>query len=197
MRPSKEKPHAGHPLAQQLTEINATYLEILMQGLRERQAAAFPTQPIAPSKADICLGIEALSKNMRHGITVLQRMSFLRNQQLNPFVKQSLPSFIDPTTLYPTKADLHSVTKFGKSHPDKSFVVSPDIPHIILPVLKSVFLDQASVDAVRKWSVKYDLLVSGWLATRHIDFRALQYPNFDWEATTVNKDKMFLRMTAF
>jgi hypothetical protein len=27
MRPSKGKPHAGHPLAQQLTEINATHLE--------------------------------------------------------------------------------------------------------------------------------------------------------------------------
>jgi hypothetical protein len=169
-----------------------------MQGLREHRAAALPTKPTVPSKAGICSGIEALSKNMRHEITVLlQRMSFLRNQQLNTFVKQSLLSFINPTTFYPTKADLNSVTKFGKSHPDKSFVVSPNIPKIILPVLKSGFLDQALVDAVRKWSVKYDLLVSSWLATRHIDFRALQYPNFDWEATTVNKDKMFLRMAAF
>jgi hypothetical protein len=129
------KPQVGHPLAQQLTEINATHLAILMQGLREQQAAALPTKPTAPSKADTCLGIEALSKNMRHEITVLQRMSFLRNQQLNPYAKQSLPSFIDPATLYPTKADLHLVTKFGKSHPDKSFVVSPNIPQIILSVL--------------------------------------------------------------
>jgi hypothetical protein len=162
MRPSKGKPHAGHPLAQQLTEIHATHLEILMQGLREHRAAALPTKPTAPSKADICSGIEALSKNMRHEVTVLQRMSFLRNQQLNPFAKQSLPSFIDPTAPYPTKVDLHYlVTKFGMSHPDKSFVVSPDMTQIILPVLKSGFLDQALVDVIRKWNVKYDLLISG------------------------------------
>jgi hypothetical protein len=64
-------------------------------------------------------------------------------------------------------------------------------------VLKSGFLDQASINEIRKWNVKYDLLISGWLATRHINFQALQYSNFDWEATTVNKDKMFLRMAAF
>ena len=29
---------------------------------------------------------------------------------------------------------------------------------------------------------------------QRIDFRALRYPNFEWEATTVNKDKLFLRM---
>jgi hypothetical protein len=45
--------------------------------------------------------------------------------------------------------------------------------------------------------VKHNLLIPGWLATRHIDVGALQYPNFNWEATTVNKDKTFLCMAAF
>jgi hypothetical protein len=196
-QPYNSSTHTRHPLAEQLPEINATHLEILMQGLREHRVAAIPNIPTAPSKGDICTGIATLSKNMRHEITILQRMNFLRNQQLNPFAKQSLPSYVDPATLYPTKADLHLVTKFGKSHPDKSFVVSPAMQQIILPVLKSGVLDQPTVTVIRQLNVMHDLLVSGWLATRHIDFRALQYPNFAWEATSVNKDKMFLRMAAF
>ena len=134
---------------------------------------------------------------MRHELQVLQRMSFLRNQQRNPFAKQSLPPYVDPTTLYPTKADLHLVTKFGKSHGDKSSVVTPAMQQIILPVVKSGYLDQLSILQIQCVNLRFDLLIQGWLATRRIDFRALHYPNFDWEATTVNKDKMFLRMAAF
>jgi hypothetical protein len=43
-----------------------------------------------------------------------------------PFAKQSLPPFVKATTPYPTKADLHLLTRFGKSHRDKA-VVGPDM----------------------------------------------------------------------
>jgi hypothetical protein len=84
-------PNSAHPLAQQLTEINAAHLEILMQALWEHRETSLPKKPTAPTKAETCSGIESLSMNMHHKITVLQRISFLRNQQHNPFTKQSLP----------------------------------------------------------------------------------------------------------
>jgi hypothetical protein len=89
-----------------------THLELLMQALLEHREASLPRKPTAPTKAEICSGIETPSRNMSHEIKVPHHMSFLRNQQHNPFAKQSLPPFVEPATLYPTKADLHFVTKF-------------------------------------------------------------------------------------
>jgi hypothetical protein len=73
------------------------------------------------------------------------------------------------------------------------------MPKIILLVLKSGLLDQTSITLlpVGRLNVKLNLLIKGWLATQNINFRALQCPNFDWEATVINKDKMFLRTAAF
>ncbi len=58
------KLHSVHPLAQQLTEINATHLEILMQGLREHRAAALATARTGTSQADIWWVIAAVSNSM-------------------------------------------------------------------------------------------------------------------------------------
>jgi hypothetical protein len=67
----------------------------------------------------------------------------------------------------------------------------------ILPVLNSGYLDHILINQLRRLNIKFKLQIEGWLTTQQINFRALQYPNFDWEATVINKDKMFLCMAAF
>jgi hypothetical protein len=151
-----------------------------------------PKKPNSPTKAEICVGIKTLSRNMRHKFKPLVYMSLLKDQQLNPVARQTLPSYIEPITLYPAKTD------FRKSHHNKVFIVHPPVPQIILSVLKSGCLDQASIDNIRQLNIKYELcLVAGWIVICWIDFRALLYPNFDWDTKQVNTNKMFLRMAAF
>jgi hypothetical protein len=63
-------------------------------------------------------------------------------------------------------------------------------------VLKSGFFDQFNTWSIQGINVHFNLFVKGYNQTRNTDFRILQHPNTDWQATKVNENKMFLRMAA-
>ena len=143
-----------------------------MQTIKEHGAAALPAHsPTAPSTTQVCAGLQKLSTNMRHKIDILNRMRFVCNQQTNPYFKQTLPVYLDPVTLYPTKAELHKVTKCGKSNKNKSFIVAPllqripdgpdrpAIQPVFLQLLKSGFLDPTMVTTFQVLNVHFDLLI--------------------------------------
>ena len=159
-------------MTKHIIEINNTHMEILLQTIKEHRAAALPAQtPTVPSTTQVCAGRKKLSSNMHHEVGILKRLRFVRNQQSNPYVKQTLPVYIGPVTLYPAKAELHKVTKFDKSNKNKSFIVAPvrqrvadgpdkpAIQPILLQLLKSGFLDQTMVSTFQAMNVHFDLLI--------------------------------------
>lgn len=168
-----------------------------MTAIKKERTQALPTAT-APSLADISAGIAKLSTGCQNEEKILRRMQYHFDQSENPYKRRFLPIQIDPKSLYPTKARLHGCTDFGKYHSDKAYIVTPAFPQVILPLLKSGYLAAHDIHhKIRLCNKGFNRLVTDWLRTQRIDFRILRLPSFDWEATTIDKDKMFLRLAAF
>jgi hypothetical protein len=192
--PPKKKPRPS--TEEEIILDNISYekqMEILKEILRTRQEA-LPQHPTAPSKEEITKGIENLSLHMRKETEKLKEIKFLQDQQENPYRQRKLPSHIEPTTLYPSKGNLLKMTKFGKSSNQHSFIVTPDFPQILLPLLKSNLLPEQLISNLREADPRVKFLIDAHAHLKNLDFRILQLPTFQWDRQpTVNKDKMRLR----
>jgi hypothetical protein len=150
-----------------------------LQQLRTNSAEAFKVtkqNTTKPTPAEITHGLKKISTGYRQEAKIINKIKILRNQTDNPYKRQDLPLFIDRTTLYPSKVNLEQTTKFGKSTLKKSFTVVPDrgaLAQVILPVLKSGFLDQFDIWSIQRINVHFKLFVNGYNQTRNTDFRIL------------------------
>jgi hypothetical protein len=174
-----------------------------LQQLRTDSAKAFKItkqNTTKPTPTETTHGLKKISIGYQKVAKIINKIRILQNQTDNPYKRQDLLPFIDITsTLYPSKVNLEQTTKFGKSNLKKSFTVVPDrgaLAQVILPVLKSGFLGQFDIWSIQGINVHFNLFVKGYNQTRNIDFRILQHPNTDWQATKINEEKMFLRMAA-
>jgi hypothetical protein len=57
---------------------------------------------------------------MREDATILFKMGKLVSQENNIYKARKLPQHVDPKTLWPSKAKLYSISKFGKYQSSKS-----------------------------------------------------------------------------
>jgi hypothetical protein len=186
-----------HPLVNLLEDINFEHEQIIVRAIEQHRCNSLPKVPTAPTLAEVNNGIKTLSLDMRSEHTKLLRLKFVRDQQANQYKRLKLPIHIDPSTLYPTKAQLINSTKFGKSHKHKMYKTQITAPHILLPLLKSGFLSEPTIQTIRQADLRTKNLVDGWREFRDIDFRRIRVPTFDWENEDgVNRDKMRMRTAA-
>jgi hypothetical protein len=186
-----------HPLANMLEDFNFEHEQIVVRAIKKHCCNSLPKVPTAPTLAQVNEGIKTLSLNMRVEHKKLLRLKFIRDQQANQYKRLRLPPHIDPCTLYPTKAQLIHSTKFGKSHKQKMYKTQTTAPHILLPLLKSGFLSEVTIQVIRQADPRTKNLVDGWREFRDLDFRRIRVPTFDWENEDgVNRDKMRMRTAA-
>jgi hypothetical protein len=170
--------------------------------LRNEAQQTFKTVKLTtedPTPQEIAQGLKNLSVGYRQETNIINKLKLLQNQTDNPYKRQDLPPFIDRTTLYPSKTELERTTKFGKSNSNKSFTVTPDkgaLAQVLLPILKSGFLDQFNIWNLQKINIYFDIFIKGYQHTHNVDFRILKKPNTAWQSTTINDQMMYLQMAA-
>jgi hypothetical protein len=169
----------------------------LMKSIQQHRHDAILCTPTVPSQADIVAGLEKLSTDTRAESAIAGQMLQHRKKHANAFWKaRYLPPTVDPKKVYPSTSELIKRSAFGKPNFLKTYTVIPAFSHILLPVLKREYLTKSDLKNFFKAMPAAQYLYGRIIALRHLDFRALRHPNFDWEAKEVNTDRQLLREAA-
>jgi hypothetical protein len=168
-----------------------------MKSIHQHRHDAIRRTPTAPSQADIVAGLEKLSSDTRAESAIVGQMLHHRKKHANEFWKpRYLPPSVDPKKVYPSTSELIKRSAFGKPNILKTYTVIPAFSHILLPVLKREYLTKSDLQNFFQAMPAAQYLHGRIIALKHIDFRALRHPNFDWEAKEVNTDRQLLREAA-
>jgi hypothetical protein len=198
------------------TERMARY-QLIMDTIQRHRERAIRDLPSNATKADLKTGLKQLSKHMREEVILLGSLQDLVRQDGNIYRRQQLPEHIDPQTLYPSKVGLYSTTEFGKYNTNKSWITTNSeeptgnrIPinngglyDVVIILLKGSWLTDVEKEAVAQINVQFTRISRLLQATRRIDFRALQLPNFDWKQSEeggpdqIDYNKMLLRLACW
>ncbi len=198
------------------TERMARY-QLIMDTIQRHRERAIRDLPSDATKADLKTGLKQLSKHMREEVILLGSLQDLVRQDGNIYRRQQLPEHIDPQTLYPSKVGLYSTTEFGKYNTNKSWITTNSeeptgnrIPinngglyDVVIILLKGSWLTDVEKEAVAQINVQFTRISRLLQATRRIDFRALQLPNFDWKQSEeggpdqIDYNKMLLRLACW
>jgi len=87
-------------------------------------------------------------------------------------------------SVLPTHYDLIRETKFGKPNINQSFSSGKTLQHVMLPLFKSRFLQQSSLDCIFRSYPRATMLWNEHNRLKNIDFSPLRNPTPNWSTQT-------------